>query len=105
MKAVRKLIENKAIDGETTECSKILGDLSKVYILADFWESHSEIIELITANGLLDYISGDIDSKQFAAFKTGIGYMGVFMANCSGERKFIENQKLKTANSSPTEGS
>lgn len=102
-KVIRKLIDNKAREGEMTECTKVLGDLSRVYIFADFWDRNSDLIELLAANGLLEYISGDVDSKQFSAYKAGLGYMGYFMGKCAKERKKIE--ELKVANSSPKEAS
>ena len=101
-KILRQLIDNKATGGEMTECTKVLGDLSRVYILADFWDRNSDLIELLAVNGLLDYISGDIDSKQFSAYKAGLGYMGIFMGKCANERKRIE--ALKVAKSSLEEG-
>jgi hypothetical protein len=104
-KVIRQLIDNKATEGEMTECTKVLGDLTRVYILADFWDRNSDLIELLAANGLLDYINGDVDSKQFASYKAGLGYMGFFMGKCANERKRIENQKLKVVNSPQNEGS
>lgn len=91
---IRKLIENKTVEGVVTPCEKVLGELESVYILADFWDRYADIMDLIGVNGVIEYVSGSITGEQADAYKMGIGYIGKFMAECSKERKLIENQEI-----------
>jgi len=93
--SLKEIINNRGQAGELTKCEKVLGDLSRVYRIADFWDINSDIVELIAANELLDYATErDFDSKEFAAFKLGLNKMGQFMSACAMERKVIEQSKV-----------
>lgn len=88
---IDELIKNRTQEGEVTQCEKVLGDLSRVYRIADFYDTNSDLLELIAANELLDYAaSGSFTSEEFATFKLGIHKIGVFMSECAKERKVIE---------------
>ena len=89
-----KLIENRTREGEMTPCEKILGDLSRVYRMADFWDVNSDLIELVGAHELLEFASmGNFTSDEFTVFRLGLNKLGTFMSNCAKERKHIENLK------------
>ena len=89
-----ELIKNKTQEGELTECEKVLGDLSRVYRVADFWDTNADLIELIAANELLEYATTErYTSEESSAFRAGLHKMGMFMARCADERKKIEELK------------
>lgn len=91
---INKLIDNKAKEGELTPCEKVLGDISRVARVAEFWEVNADLIELISANELLEYAQTEVfDSKEFAAFSKGVGKMGFFMAECAKELRLLSASK------------
>jgi hypothetical protein len=84
---IRTVIENRNVIAEVTPCEKVLGDLGRVYILADFWDKNADLMSIIQANELLEFATiGNFTSDEFAAFRAGLHKVGMFMAQCSKER-------------------
>jgi len=78
-----------------TPCEKILGDLSRVYRIADFWDTNADLMELIASNELLEFATEQrFDSDQFATFRLGLNRIGAFMSECAKERRQIEDLKI-----------
>jgi len=89
--SLSELIDNKNKQGEVTSCEKVLGDLSRVYRVADFWDTNADLWELIVANMLMDYaLIGNFNAEEFAAYRGGLLSTGQFMERCAEERKQLE---------------
>ena len=100
---LKTLIDNLAQEGELTQCEKVLGDLSRVYRVADFWDTNADLMQLIASYKMITYIkNGGHTQEQIDAYIAGLGDMGTFMGKCAEERKVIES---RTAESSSTEDS
>jgi len=94
MTTLNKLLENKTQDREVYPCEKVLGDLSKVYHIADLYTANADLLELIAMNELLEYCSGETFTPgELKAFKEGLGKMGAFMSKCAEDRDRIEALK------------
>jgi hypothetical protein len=92
---INELIKNRTQSGEMTETEKVLGDLSRVYRVADFWDINADLIELIAVNELLEYAqTGEFTREEFANFRKGLYCIGIFMAKCADDRKKIEELKI-----------
>ena len=90
MSDIKKIMYNKDI-GEDP-CEKIVG-LEEMYVLADFWERHGNLIELIATNDIIEYTSTEeFDSKEFVNFRKGVKSFGTFCMTCWNERRLIEEE-------------
>jgi hypothetical protein len=94
MTPLKELLENRAQNREVYPCEKVLGDLSRVYRMADLYTSNADLIELIVANELLEYCSTEtFTTEEYAAFRKGVQKIGEFMGECAKERNTIEALK------------
>lgn len=94
MTVLKELIENKAQNREVYPCEKILGDLSRVYRIADLYTSNADLLELIATNELIDYCSTEtFTPEELVAFRKGLRKIGEFMSECAKERNNIEALK------------
>ena len=92
---VVKLVENRG--NYAPDCLKVLGSLENLYVAADFAGNYPQILELITANGLIEYLKTQSFSKEQAdAFRQGLEVFPLFLLACSKEKATIENQKIKS---------
>lgn len=88
----RKLIANKGLD--STECVKVLGNLTSLYTLADFWERNAGNMHLVGTNGVLEFVEEEeFDSEQMDAFRKGLTVFPLFFQKCLEERQRMELQK------------
>lgn len=82
-----ELIDNKSVSAEVSDCEKVLGDLTRVYRVADIFENNADLLALIGANELLEYAKLEsFNAEEYAAFRKGVSAIGMFMAKCAEER-------------------
>ena len=79
-----KIIENQVkID---QPCAAVLGSTQKVKSLANFWEKNADLVQMIQANGLLEYCQSEsFNSDELVAFRKGLLVFGEFAENACVE--------------------
>jgi hypothetical protein len=92
----RELVENRSKNAQITPCEKVLGNLSRVGEIANYWEMNANLQNLIATNSILEYIKeGGHSSEQIDAYMRGVGDIGKFMAECAQERIKLQEENLK----------
>jgi len=66
-----------------------------VYVLADFWERHPEVFQLIAANEMIEFIhTQKFSSEESAMYLLGLEKFPAFFKKCYDERQAIEKSKI-----------
>lgn len=98
--ALGKFFENQGNEGN--ELEKLFGNTSRIAQFAQFYVKHAEIMAVISAGKTIDYLSDEIDhdSREFAAFKAGLGVWPLIFESCYKE---VQRKKIEEAEKSPQE--
>ena len=90
---INEILNNKAKEG--TYYERLLGSQEEMNLIAEFWEKNAKLIHLIATDELIKYCGeGSFTSEEAAAFKLGLGKLGVAMQSCWNERQAKINQEL-----------
>lgn len=103
---IRKLIENVGEDfppyvdpvtgRKVSSNMKVIGNLSALYAVADFWEREAGTIHLIATNELLEYTETELfNADQLEVYRKALAALPLFFQKCFEERQSIEASKMK----------
>jgi hypothetical protein len=85
---LRKLFKNKKTE---TACQKVLGTKTNVAEFARFWDKNEEVIGILGAWCLLEYVTNQNPSpEELIAYKHGLADALLFPGRCSAEMKAVD---------------
>lgn len=70
--------------GQSTEpgIMKVLAHKELILALSGVWEIHAQSFHILATHALLDFVKNDVDSKEIAAFKTGLAAIPSLLKQC-----------------------
>jgi hypothetical protein len=72
-------------------CARTLGGEHELRRAVSLWESHKDLIHLISASNVLDFSTNELYTKdEFLRFKQGATSLGVFLTACVKEAKALD---------------
>lgn len=95
LKHLKKALKPKSVKGKEWQ---VVGE-SKLKDMARFWDGNAETINIISANGLYEWISStNFTPEQLIAFKEGLAVIPTFLEACDNRiKEELKQQELKNS--------
>jgi hypothetical protein len=92
---LREVLKPKSIKGREWQ---VIGE-TKVRDMAKFWDLNADTINLISANGLYEWISStNFTPEQLIAFKEGLAVIPTFLEGCDNRiKEELKQRELKNS--------